>query len=51
MNFNSKLTIWMPPSCKLTTCLMTETPGIEAFLIPKNESALARTNCFVKDRF
>ena len=31
MNFNSALTIWMPPSCKLTTCCVTETAGIEAF--------------------
>ena len=35
MNFNSALTIWMPPSCKLTTCRVTETAGIEAILIQK----------------
>jgi len=28
MNFNSSLTTWMPPSCKLTTCHVTETTGI-----------------------
>jgi len=48
-NFNSTLTIWMPPSCKLTTCHLTETSGIEAFLIPKNESALAGTNHLVTE--
>ena len=31
MNFNSTLTIWMPPS----TCHVTETAGIEAFFDPK----------------
>ena len=34
MNFNPSLTIWMPPSCKRTTCHVTETAGI-VFLIPK----------------
>jgi len=29
---------------------MTETARIEAFFDPKNESALAGTNCLVKDR-
>jgi len=50
MNFNSTLTKWMPPSCKITTYHVTETAWIEAFLIPKNESALAGTNRLVKDR-
>jgi len=51
MNFNSTLTTWMPPSCKLTTCHMTETAGIEVFfLIPKNESAVSGTNHLGKDR-
>ena len=31
-NFNSTLAVWMPPSCKLTTCHVTETAGIEAFV-------------------
>ena len=34
----------MPSSCKLTTYHVTETTGIEAFLIPQNESALAGRN-------
>jgi len=50
MNFNSTLMIWMLPSCKLTTCHVTVTAGIEAFLIPKNDSALAGTSRVVKDR-
>ena len=35
-------TIWMPPSCKLTTCHVTETVEIKAFLIPQKMSALSR---------
>jgi len=50
MNFNSTLTIWMPQSCKLTTCHVTETAGIEVFFYPKHESAPVGTNCYVKDR-
>ena len=41
----------MPPSCKLTTCHVTETAGIEAiFDTKKNDSAVAGTNRLVKDR-
>jgi len=51
MNFSSTLTIWMPPSCQLTTCHVTKTAGIEAFfLIQKNDGARAGTNCLFKDR-
>jgi len=47
MNCNSTLTIWMPPSCKLTTFRVTETSDIEAFFCSqKNESTVGVTNCF-----
>jgi len=35
MNFYSTLAICMPLSCKLTTCHVTKTTGIEAFFDPK----------------
>jgi len=44
------LTTGMPPSCKQTRCHVTKTAGIEVFLIPKNENALAGTNRLVNDR-
>jgi len=51
MNFNSTLTIWMPPACKRTTCHVTETAVSKLCLIPKNDSVIAWTNRLVKDRF
>jgi len=51
MNFNSTLTIWIPPSCKRSACHVTETAGIEVFFDPKQwERYLAETNRLVKDR-
>ena len=34
-NFNSTVTIWMPPSSKLTMCHVTKAAGIDAFFDPK----------------
>jgi len=41
--------MWMPPSCKRTTCHGTETAGIKVFSLQKNESVLAGTDHLVKN--